>query len=343
MIYLVLWIRVLLFKIWEFYILFVENKLYKEKYVMSRIKIIMYHYVRDLPNSRYPKIKGMNIVDFKKQLGILINAYKIISMDELIAAINGEIQLSENSAMLTFDDGYIDNYTNVLPILEENDCTGSFFIPGKTFTEHKLLDVNKIHYILACADKKDILSDLFEKLNFYRGQEYAIQENDELYDQYAVPSMLDDAETIFIKRILLNALREKLRNKIASELFEKYVGVDEEKMAYELYMTEDQVLSMKRRGMYIGLHGYDHYWLEKLSEDEMKKDIDQAINVMSPFMEKDKLVFNYPYGSYNVRVLKYITEIGILLGLTTKRGIADIAKDPLLELPRIDCVDVAME
>ena len=28
----------------------------------------------------------------------------------------------------TFDDGYIDHYNNVLPILEENNIKGSFFI-----------------------------------------------------------------------------------------------------------------------------------------------------------------------------------------------------------------------
>lgn len=310
---------------------------------MACIKIVMYHYVRDLLNSRYPRIKGMNVSDFKQQLCYLKKNYEIISMDKLIAAVKSQIPISDNSAMLTFDDGYIDNYTNVLPILEANDCTGSFFIPGKTFTEHKLLDVNKIHYILACGSKKSILSDVFRMLDYYRGQEFEIPQNDELYEQYAVASKLDDAETIFIKRILQNALPERLRNKISSELFKKYVGVDEGKMAYELYMTEDQVFSLKRRGMYIGLHGYDHYWLEKLSEDEMKKDIDQAIDVMSPFVEKDKLVFNYPYGSYNGKVLKYIAEKGVILGLTTQKGIADIEKDSLLELPRIDCVDITIE
>ena len=71
--------------------------------------------------------------------------------------------------MLTFDDGYIDNYTFAFPVLEEAGVQGSFFIPGKTFATHQLLDVNKIHYILASADIWKLLSDVFERMdNFYK-------------------------------------------------------------------------------------------------------------------------------------------------------------------------------
>ena len=37
---------------------------------------------------------------------------------------------------------------------------------------------------------------------------------------------------------------------------------------------------MKRHGMFIGIHGYDHYWLGNLTEKEMKADIDQALDAL---------------------------------------------------------------
>ena len=44
---------------------------------------------------------------------------------------------------------------------------------------------------------------------------------------------------------------------------------------------------MKREGMFIGLHGYDHYWLGNLAEQEMKADIDKALEVMGEFVDGD--------------------------------------------------------
>ena len=108
----------------------------------------MYHYVRDLTHSRYPLIKGMDIKCFREQLLFLIRNFNVVRMEQIISAVKGEKDLPEKSILLTFDDGYIDDYTYVLPVLEEFGIQGSFFVPGKTFAEHKLLDVNKIHYIL---------------------------------------------------------------------------------------------------------------------------------------------------------------------------------------------------
>lgn len=56
-----------------------------------------------------------------------------VTMEEVIAYYNESYELPDNAVLLTFDDGYIDHYTNVFPILNENGIQGSFFIPGKTF------------------------------------------------------------------------------------------------------------------------------------------------------------------------------------------------------------------
>lgn len=134
-------------------------------------------------------------------------------------------------------------------------------------------------------------------------------------------------------------LPEELRNRISSDLFEKYVGVSEEQLAYELYMTEDQIRTMKRYGMFIGIHGYDHQWLGNLSPEEMKQDISMALDTLDEFIDRKHWVMNYPYGSYNSDVLDYIQNMGACIGLTTEVRIADLLSDGLLELPRFDCND----
>ncbi len=306
---------------------------------MGKIYIVMYHYVRELTHSRYPRIKGMDIRLFRRQIDYLTQNFSVVTMEQVMEAASGGGRLPERSMLLTFDDAYMDHYTYVLPILEEYGIQGSFFIPGKTFTTHQLLDVNKVHFILASADENRLLEDILERMDHYRGAEFDYPSNKELFREYAVPNRFDNEKVIFVKRMLQTALPERVRNRISSDLFEKYVGVTEEQLAYELYMTFDQLMTMKRHGMYIGVHGYDHYWLGELEQQQMQEDILKGLEVMAPFIDRKRWVMNYPYGSYNEEVLKYVRKEGACLGLTTKVGSADLRMDERLELPRFDCND----
>lgn len=306
---------------------------------MGKLYISMYHYTRDLRHSRYPEIKGLDISLFRQQIEFMKEKFNVVTMEQVMDATEGKIELPEKALLLTFDDGYLDNYLFAFPILEEFGVQGSFFIPGKTFTTHQLLDVNKIHYILASADIEELVKDVKKEMDYYRGQEYDFAPTEELFHEYAIANRFDSKETIFVKRMLQTVLPENLRNTISSNLFEKYVGVTEEQLAYELYMTEEQIRTMKRHGMFIGVHGYDHYWLGDLPKDQMHQDIAKALEVMDEFIDRKHWVMNYPYGSYNKDVLDYITKQGACIGLTTDTRVADLKRDNVLELPRLDCND----
>lgn len=309
---------------------------------MSELYISMYHYTRDLKHSRYPSIKGLDVSLFREQIEFMKNNFNIVTMEEVMDAVEGKTELPKKALLLTFDDGYIDNYTYAFPILEEFRVQGSFFIPGKTFETHQLLDVNKIHYIIASGDIKKLVMDVKDRMDYYRGREYDYPPIDELWSDYAVDSRFDSKDVIFVKRILQTVLPEKLRNKISSELFEKYVGVSEKQLAYELYMTKDQITTMKRHGMFIGCHGYDHYWLGNLPTDKMKQDISKGLDALSDFIDRKRWVMNYPYGNYNQEVIDYIKREGACIGLTTELGIVKNFRGDVkhpLELPRLDCND----
>ena len=306
---------------------------------MQELYISMYHYTRDLVHSRYPRIRGLDLPLFRKQIEFFKENFNVVRMEEVLAALNGQARLPENALLLTFDDGYLDNFTYAMPILEEYGMQGSFFIPGKTFSEHKLLDVNKIHYMLAAADLGELLSDVLERMDFYRGNEFDYPDNKELFAEYAKANRFDAGEVIFIKRMLQTVLPEKLRDRIIGDIFEKYVGVSEEQLAYELYMPREQSRPTQQHGMFIGIHGYDHYWLGNLPPEQMKADVSKALEVMDGFIDRRQWVMNFPYGSYNEGVLNYIREEGACMGLTTEVCVADLNRDSVLELPRLDCND----
>lgn len=305
----------------------------------TSLKIVMYHYVRHLKNSRYPSIKGLEYELFKEQLIFFNKNFRVINMEDIIAYYEFGDKLPQNALLLTFDDGYIDHYNYVLPILAKHKMQGSFFVPGKVFMENCLLDVNKIHYILASADINVLCKALFKYLDEYRCDKWRYEENQILFKKYAIENRFDSKETIFLKRILQTVLPEELRRIISSKLLEEFVGIPEKMLACELYLNREQMDDMKSRGMFFGLHGYDHYWMNRLELGELKKDIKKGVESLNGLIDEKKWVINYPYGSYSKQVIESLKDSGCILGFSTEVRTANLAKDNRYILPRFDTND----
>lgn len=312
------------------------------------INLIMYHYVRDFANSAYPTIKGLDRSLFVEQLEYLLKHYKPICMEDILLAYQEKdfSSLPDMGFLLTFDDGYIDHYEVVYPLLKKYGMQGSFFPNAMALKEHKLLTVNRIHFILAEAElrgqsvMKELVQDCFQKMDGYREQGVSLPANEALYEKLAVANRWDNGEVIFVKRLLQNALPEAIRTDIAKQLFQKYVGRDEADFAKELYLSSTQMKVMKKDGMFFGLHGYDHYWLGKLEQTAMQHDITKALNYMKDVIDPARWVMNYPYGNYSDDVIAYIKTKGCKLGVSVEARGAVLGEDSCFALPRWDCNDV---
>lgn len=305
----------------------------------NSVSVIMYHYVRNLSNSRYPNIKGLNIHEFIQQIEFLKKTYNFVSVEQLLNALNNNEDLPEKAVLLTFDDGYIDHYTYVFPILYKEKIPAYFSMPGKIIAEHKLLDVNKIHFILASTPIEKLKNIIFERLDYYRGLENMIPPNQELYQKLAVANRFDCADVIFIKRLLQVELEERLRNLITDDLFSACITLKEEVFAEELYMNIDQINVMSREGMYFGIHGYDHYWMNRLTLKELENDIKLALETFNGVVDPQKWICCYPYGSYSDAVIDFIKTQGAVAGFTTHNALADLSKYDPYRIPRFDTND----
>jgi peptidoglycan/xylan/chitin deacetylase (PgdA/CDA1 family) len=96
-----------------------------------RVPILMYHYVDALPPDAdaYRQDLTISALAFQRHLAYLVEAgYHTISLYELDHALRFGGLLAENPIVLTFDDGYINHYTNVYPALEAIGYTATFFI-----------------------------------------------------------------------------------------------------------------------------------------------------------------------------------------------------------------------
>lgn len=298
--------------------------------------IVMYHYVRRVKESRYPRIKGLELSYFKQQIDFFRNhGFDFVSLDNMIEGKG----IGDKSILLTFDDGYIDHYLSVFPLLEQSRIAGVFSMPAKILKERKALDVNKIHYILACTKIIELREKLFERMNHYRGLEFEYPSNKELYDKLAVADRFDNKDTVFVKRILQVELPEKLRNLITEELFKEFVTDYEAAFVDELYMNMDQIKTMKRHGMEFALHGYDHYWMNHLPEENLIKDISDALDVFDGIIDTHNWCCCYPYGSYSDDVVRVAKCLGATSGLSTDVAVYHPKEDDIYKIPRFDTND----
>jgi hypothetical protein len=167
---------------------------------MNAVNIIKYHYVRPIEDSAYPKLKGLELAGFKRQLDFLSSKYEFVTADDLINAVRFKKKLPDNSCWLTFDDGYKDHHRHVLPELLKRKIQGSFFPSVKPIVERAMLDVNSIQHILASADNiNNLVSDLNSQC---RNFGFTDQKLSELWQAYAVKARYDHKEAVYIKKLL---------------------------------------------------------------------------------------------------------------------------------------------
>jgi len=306
-----------------------------------KVTIVMYHYVRDLERSRYPQIKGLDLELFRGQITYLKKHYNVISGYDLLDAVRLGHPLPPRSLMLTFDDGYVDHFTNVLPILDRERLPGCFFVPAGCIRESCVLDVNKVHFLLAAVeDKGEIVEQIFRLLK-EADPDFSEEQRRECWIKFAQQNRWDSKEVVFIKRFLQRAEPVARRERILNSLFRRYVTSDEAAFSQELYMTVDQIGSLRSHGMYIGNHGYKHCWLNSIDQEAQQREINLSLAFLRDLgCVTSEWMMCYPYGGYDDSLLSILRNSGCKVGLTTRVGIADLAAHDALTLPRLDTNDL---
>lgn len=104
----------------------------KEAYSWTlKVPILMYHYISTPPENAdvYRTDLSVEPDAFREQIAYLAeNGYTSIDFYDLSRAITNKQILPDKPVILTFDDGYMDNYENAFPVLQSYGFKGTFFI-----------------------------------------------------------------------------------------------------------------------------------------------------------------------------------------------------------------------
>jgi len=304
------------------------------------IPIVTYHYVRPLSERFSNNHKSLDLIQFVQQIEVLKKNYFFVKGTQIHDLQFNVDSKGRKPVWLSFDDGYSDHYKYVYPELMLRGAVGSFFIPTEAIFERKLLDVNKIHLILAANPSTiQLINEIREIFDTNSGAAVLGRSFSELREEYSVANLTNDPDTRFVKLLLQEVLPKNIRKIVLNELLSKYIRRDESAIVDELYMNPDQIKVMHGNGMNIGSHGHAHSRFEFMSYESQMIDIDQSLkHFRSIGIDDANVVVCYPYGSFNAETKAILSSYGCLAAISLKLGVSDTNAEEFdwLELQRID-------
>lgn len=91
----------------------------------ASVPILNYHQINDTAKNPLT----VNVEQFDAQMKFLSeNGYHTITPDEMLDAWENGTKLPEKPVIITFDDGYVDNFNNAFPILQKYNLKATIFL-----------------------------------------------------------------------------------------------------------------------------------------------------------------------------------------------------------------------
>ncbi len=305
------------------------------------LTVVMYHYVRPIRSGPTPRLKGLEVDAFRGQLAYLRRHYEPVSVAEVIAASRGEHVLPRNALLLTFDDGYRDHVETVCPLLLDARMTGAFYPIVDAVLHGQVLGVNKLHFVLALAPDTAGVVEAVERLILADPEAASLPPLAELRASHRHATRLDDADVIYVKRLIQMALPVPMRKRISDALFREFVTRDEAGFASELYASADELRALAAAGMHVGCHGASHPWMSRLDRAAQAEEVEQSLRLLDHLgVPRTDFTFCYPYGDYDATSLDVLGAAGCAAAFTAEVAIADVTPAAMLRLPRLDTIDL---
>jgi len=299
--------------------------------------VVMYHYVRDTETTPFPAIRALSPADFARQLDWLQAGYRLVSAADVEAAVEGHAALPPRAALLTFDDGFVDHHSVVLPILQTRGLTGLFFVAGDCVAPvPRLLGVHKTHFLLAALGADAFGRAVLERCASVPSIEAAARAKVFGRDRW------EHADERAIKNLLNYELTFAQSDRVLSDLFLQRLG-DETAFARALYLSEVQVSAMAASGMTFGYHTRSHRMLSRLDRVAQDAELRDGVSRVRALTGQERVSFCYPWGgvgTYTPETVAILKESGYSVAFNTVRRRAHIGVDVRFELPRVDTRDL---
>jgi peptidoglycan/xylan/chitin deacetylase (PgdA/CDA1 family) len=301
------------------------------------LRVVMYHYVRDLPRTPYPRLNGMLLDDFRQQVIQLSSQFEMASLESAVDFLSGEYRPRRDLCLLTFDDGLREHYRDVVPILSERHIRGVFFLITSALEERKVAAVHMNHFLMAALEFEEFSTLFFRKAVELSGDEFEVPniEPEKAARTYA----WDTPEVARFKYLLNFGMNADLRDRALRELFTTHIS-DEATFAQQLYVSWDEAKQMQRAGMAMGGHTHQHLALAGLTPHELVWDLETCTRLLrQKLLAQAVWPFSYPFGkkeSFHIRAVRKLQQLGYRCAFSTEVGDNRRGADAYM-IGRTDC------
>ncbi len=243
--------------------------------------VINYHRVGDPNATPYDAgVFSATAEQFRAQMEFVADRLKPITLDEAFSFLGGNDRQPQSRCrvLITFDDGYVDNFRIAFPILRDLGIQGVFFLPTAFIGTHKVPWWDRVSYLIVCAQKQRFEISRPVEASFDIGAHGARE----------------------VARRVINLFRESPPDDLEraiEELEQACGGSRPDGGADRCFLDWEEVLQMVDGGMAIGAHTHTHRVLGLLSEPEQRKELTESRRWLRDRIGVEVESLAYPLGS----------------------------------------------
>ena len=280
----------------------------------GNVQILIYHRVNDDRDAFFP---GVSIDAFTKEMEYLVRHYSVLALEDAVDGLQSR-DLPDKAVVVTFDDGYRDNYLNAFPILKRLSIPATIFLATDAISSGRMLWHDRVFTAFRKTN-----APILEGLGRTDLPRYSLTTLEEkLLAQRAVLKLL---------RCVDEGERSRLIDRLISTL-----GVEDRKEDRGLMLDWDEIKEMHDSGISFGSHTVTHPILSTLSIDRTKMEVYGSKKTIEEKLGIPAKAFAYPNGGrgdFNEDIKTLVRRAGYVCGLTTLFG-ANSAGQDLFELRR---------
>jgi peptidoglycan/xylan/chitin deacetylase (PgdA/CDA1 family) len=276
--------------------------------------VLTYHRIAERGTDQfYDPVISASPQSFRAQVKWLQKRMRILTLLELDDRIQASERWSEPAALVTFDDGYRDNFDVAVPILNELGVPATFFIPSKFLESPSLPWWDHVTYLIKQTPKRR----LFLRRNPH-------DENPPL--DIDLDSNSRDAAVMTIIRAILDERIADLRWFMEHLTAQSEVTVETESLGRDLFMNWEQVRQLADTGgrLSIGSHAHSHHNLGKLDAQSQRCELVLSKQILEKQLGREVAAIAYPFGwpgTYTQATKASAKEAGYRLGFASRTGV----------------------
>ena len=296
---------------------------FADKNTTPGLLVLTYHRISERPDPTDPL--KISVSMFENQIRFLKANYSIVSTHDLSDAITGVRKLPDKACLITFDDGWQDNYTMGLPVLKK------YRVPALIFLSTDYIGTGKLFWqvrLRTMLNQEVMNSSFVENVGSHWPHELA--EKIRALCRLPVKQRGD----------LINDLIECLKVfslKQIEDLVPCSVGhpMKEANESNGAMLSWDQVTEMSKKDISFGSHARSHEILTHLKENDLRDELIGSKAILENKLGQPVHFIAYPNGDYNKFTLRMAKEVGFQAGFTCRPGLNRCLENSL-ELKRIN-------